>query len=319
MNGAWFAALALAVTAPPASGTVPFTPAGDLASIPLPYRLEAHHFPFTAMPRLQLPHSGVTTYQIQFPSAVISPHEVNNTVHAELFMPAGPGPFPAVVVLDILAGDQRVSRLVALYLAQHRVAALTLHMAYYGPRRPPGSKLRLLSPNVPHTIEAVRQSVLDVRRATALLGSLPQVQSERLGIVGVSLGSFLAALTAASEPRLTTVALALGGGGLVDAYYDDPRALTARRAYELLGGSKEAFKKIIAPVDPLTYAPQLRTRKLLLIAAERDDVVPPVCARTLWEATNQPKLVWVNATHVGAAVYLLPMLDELTRHFEVQR
>src|SRR5262249_22571464 len=143
-----------------------------------------------------LPVNGVEVYQLRFPSPVKSRHPENNTVHAEYYRPRGDGPFPCVIVLDIMAGNPKVPRPVAPHVAQHGIASLFVQMPYYGPRRPAGGKVRLVSPDVRHTVEAVRQTVLDLRRATAWMESRREVDGKRLGIVGTSLGSFVAALTA---------------------------------------------------------------------------------------------------------------------------
>src|SRR5262249_49533724 len=148
-----------------------------------------------------VPGSDVDVFELRFPSPVTTPYPENNTVYAEYYRPRGSGPFPGVIVLDITAGDQTVSRLMATHLPRHRIAALFVQMAYYGPRRPAGSKLRLLSVNFPHTLGAIRQTVLDLRRATAWLESRPDLDPRRLGIVGTSLGSFMASLTAEMEPK----------------------------------------------------------------------------------------------------------------------
>src|SRR5207247_6506533 len=116
-----------------------------------------------------LPNSEVGIYQLRFPSPVVTDCQENNTVHAEYYRPRGAGPFPGVIVLDITAGNQQLSRSIATCLAQNRIASLFVQMAYYGPRRPPGSKRRLLSVDIPQTLEAIRQTVLDLRRATAWL------------------------------------------------------------------------------------------------------------------------------------------------------
>ena len=164
-----------------------------------------------------------------FPSAVESPTPENNTVYAEYYRPEGKGPFPCVIVLDITGGDQTMSRRhLHAPVARTAIAGLFVQMAYYGPRRPPGSKLRFSARHLPHAA-AVRQTVLDLRLATAWMESRPEIDAKRLGIMGTSLGSFLAALTAEMEPKLGRVAVLLGGGGFVDGYYDDPaRPTTAR-------------------------------------------------------------------------------------------
>src|SRR2546421_268241 len=84
-------------------------------------------------------------------------------------------------------------------------------------------KVALPASAIGHSLDAVRQTVLDLRRAAAWLEARPEVDRTRLGIVGTSLGSMVGALAAEMEPRLRRVVVLLGGGGLVDAYYDHPR------------------------------------------------------------------------------------------------
>lgn len=304
------------LAAEPEKGRFTFTPIKDDVAVPERYRLKTTELTYELKFGRDLPISGIETWSLQFPSPVASPHVENNTVYGEYFRPKGKGPFPAVLVLDILDGSQTVSRGIANILAQNGIAGLIIYMPYYGPRRPPASNLRMISPDVNRTLEAIRQSVLDNRCAIAWLAARPEIDAKRMGIHGTSLGSFIGAVTAASEPRLERVSLLLGGGGLVDAYADDPRAKPLFMALSILGGNPEMVKKVVAPVDPLTYADQLKKKDLLMIAASRDDVVPPKAATTLWEATGKQKIVWLNATHVGAALYLFNATEHIIKHFK---
>jgi dienelactone hydrolase len=222
------------------------------------------------------------------------------------------------VVLDILQGNALVSRGEAMWLAQHGVAGLVVYMAHYGPRRPTGSTARLLSMNLSHTLDAIRQTVLDVRCAVAWLASRPEIDANKLGIVGTSLGSFLSAIVAANEPRIKNVCLMLTGGGLVDAYYDHPLAKPYTPLIDLIGG-KFTMKTLLAPVDPLTYARQLKGKNLLMICASRDDIVPPKAAVRLWEATGKQKILWVDGTHVGAGLYAVVVLQAMSDHIRGEK
>src|SRR5260370_27210077 len=142
-------------------GTVRFAPLGEQTAVPERYRLGERAFAYEMSLKYQMPAVATTVYRLTFPSPVESKHKENNTVHAEYYRPDGQGPFPAVIVLDITGGDQSLSRNLATHLAQHGIGALFVQMAYYGPRRPPGSSLRLMSPNIPQTLSAVTQTVLD--------------------------------------------------------------------------------------------------------------------------------------------------------------
>lgn len=312
------AALVPATPAEPVHRQDVSTPADDPAAVPEYFRLPAATFAVEWQLTGRLPHSGVDVYTVRFPSAVCSPHACNNTVVAEFFVPAvAAGPVPAAVVLDILDGRGTVSRGEAVWLASHGVAALAMVQPYYGPRRPAEGKVRMLSPDVAGSVANVRQAVLDGRRAVAWLATRPGVDPAKLGVVGTSLGSFVGGLLAAAEPRVRAACLLLGGGGLVDAFSAHPLAGPVLLTLRTVGVSVDALRRQIAPVDPLTYADRLKAKRLLLVAASRDDVVPPAAMTTLWKATGEPPILWLDSTHVGAAAHLVPtmtaVIDHLTR------
>jgi dienelactone hydrolase len=304
------------------TGTVAFVPLGDQKNIPDRYRLDAHEFDYEMHRKQDLPISGVEIFTVRFPSAVKSPYPENNIVHAEYYRPACRGqtkaPFPCVVVLDITGGDQKLSRVIARHLAQNGIGGLFVQMAYYGPRRPAGTNKRLLSYDLAHTFEAIRQTVLDLRRAAAWMADRPEVDKNNLGIMGTSLGSFMAALTAEMEPRYSRVAVLLGGGGFIDGYYEHPQAAPFVRVFEALGGTKEMAAKFIAPVDPITRAENLTERKVLIVAAKNDEIVPPRMAKNLWNTSGRQHIIWLDAGHYSAVLYLVSGLSQVVEHFKVQ-
>jgi dienelactone hydrolase len=305
---------------PVEKGKVTFKPVDDQAEVAERFRLPPTEFAYELKPKRELPVSGIDIYELTFPSPVKTKCEANNTVSADYYVPRGKGPFPGVIILDIMDGSQIVSRGIATVLASHGIAGLCVQMPYYGPRRAPGEKVRLISTDISQSLEGIRQAVLDNRCAAAWLESRPEIDKKKLGIHGTSLGSFMAALTAAAEPRVNNVCIMLGGGGLVDAYWDHPQAKPYIQKAVAAGidesVAKELMRKLIAPVDPITYADQLKKRNLLMIAASRDDIVPPAAAKALWEATGKPKIVWLNTTHVGAALYLFDATEHIVKHFK---
>lgn len=296
-------------------GTTTFKPLDDQANVPERYRLAEYTFDYVLTLKRELPVSGISMSELTFRSPVKTEHESNNTVHGEYYRPTGKGPFPGVILLDILDGSQVVSRGLANMFAQNGIASLIVQMPYYGPRRPVNEKIRLLSPDIPKTMANIRQTVLDNRCAVAWLESRPEIDKKKIGIHGTSLGSFMGALTAEAEPRIKRVSLMLGGGGLVDAYWEHPQAKPLLMALSLIGVTKESMKAVIAPADPITLADNLKSRRLLMIAASRDDVVPPQAAKQLWEATGKPKIIWLNATHVGAALFLFESTNQIVKFF----
>lgn len=299
----------------PETGTIQFTADDAKAGVPERFRLKPHTFDYTLTHKYDLTHSGVAVYTLTFPSPVTTKHESNNTVHAEFFVPMNAKKRPAAVVLDILDGTQLVGRAEALWLAQHDIPALVVHMAYYGPRRV-GSKERLLSTDVEKSVANITQTVLDCRRAVAWLATRPEADADKLAILGTSLGSLVGGVVAGAEPRVSAACLLLGGGGLVDSFSEHPMAGPVLAGLAVVGMTKAKLKALIDPVDPLTYADRLKGKRLLLIAASRDDVVPPAAMRRLWEGTGKPPLVWVDETHIGAALHMFQMMRAVVKHLD---
>ena len=91
-------------------------------------------------------------------------------------------------------------------LARCGVSALRMSLPYHDVRMPPELTRAdyIVSANIARTIQVCRQAVLDARRAVAWLADQG---FERIGILGTSLGSCLAMLTTAHEPRIRAQAL----------------------------------------------------------------------------------------------------------------
>ncbi len=299
---------------PITKGEIAITPDAKDSAVPERFRLSETKLPYELKLKYELKNSGVNVFMLTFPSTVKSPHESNNTVHAEYFQPVNAKHAPTVVVLDILDGAQVVSRAQALWLAQNDIPALIVYMAYYGPRRPAGSKERLISPDVEKSVGNITQTIKDCRCAFTWLENRPEVDAKRLGVLGTSLGSFVGGVLAGAEPKVSQACLLLGGGNLVESFATHPKAKPVLELLETLQIKMATLKKIIEPIDPITYAAMLKKKRLLLIGASRDDVVPPVAMKSLWEATGQQKIVWIDETHVGAALHMIPMMRAVTKH-----
>src|SRR5437773_2721431 len=102
-------------------GKIAFKPLGDQSCVPERYRLKAHEFTYEMRLKREIPQAGVDVYELKYPSPVKCHFEENNTVYAEYYRPKEGGPFPAVIVLDILGGDQSVSRMQATALANNKI------------------------------------------------------------------------------------------------------------------------------------------------------------------------------------------------------
>lgn len=300
----------------PEETLIEFVPAKNEQVVPEQFRLASHRF--RSETELLRESGRLRTIAVTFPSPVETTVQENNTVFGEYFQPAGAGPFPGVVVLHILGGEFPLSQTVASSLARAKVAALFIKMPYYGERRSKDSPRRMISRNPRETAEGMTQAVLDIRRAGAWLSARPEVDKQRLGVTGISLGGIMSALSAAGEPRFRKVAIYLGGGKLGENLWNMPHsdAEAFRAEWIKMGESRESFLKLLEPVDPATHARLLNDRDVLMVNAKNDEIIPHAATMALWEAIGtKPELVWLDAGHITAAAYLPGEMVRLQKFF----
>ena len=296
---------------PPAeTGRIGFQPTAAEAEVPAPFRLTAEEFGYELTPLAQTTRYDVL--RLRFDSPIRSPHPVNNLVHGEYFRPTKPGRHPAVVVLHILGADFALSRFMAARLADHGVAALFIRLPYYGERRPgkvDGKDVEFLSEDIESSMEAMRQGICDVRRAASwLAGRSGEVDSARIGVTGISLGGIVSAVAVAVDPLISRGAFLMAGGDLGKILWEMPEAAEFRKQWEEAGRSLEDLKALTDPYDPLTYAERLRGKRILMMGARVDEVVPPACTRALWEKAGRPRIEWFDCGHYSSVGYLIPVI-----------
>jgi dienelactone hydrolase len=301
-------------------GQASFRPGPSESSVPERFRMAAGGFSFELEPLLTTPRYTVS--KLRFPSLIETREPENNTVHAEYFAPVGFGPGrPGVIVLHILGADFPLSRYMAARMADRGIAALFVKLPYYGERRPAGGNgampsKRLVSADIERTMTAMRQAVLDVRRAACWLAAQPNIDATRLGVSGISLGGIVSALAAAVDPAIKEGAFLLAGGDLSTILWEMPEGAPFRAAWVESGRTKADLKKLTDAFDPLTYAKGLAGKRMLFIAGKVDEVVPPNCTKLLWEAAGKPPITWYDCGHYSSVGYLLPGIRRTVEFFE---
>jgi len=240
---------------------------------------------FAAPPAGDYDFNG-STGELRFPSALSTPHVANNTVRARWFAaPDEPAIRKsgtrgrAVVVLPQWNSDAEGHVGLSRLLARCGVSALRLSLPYHDARMPPELTRAdyIVSANVARTVQVCRQAVLDARRAIAWL-SLQGY--ERIGILGTSLGSCLAMLTAAHEPRIRAQALNHVSPWFADVVW---RGLSTRHVRESLEGNVtlDELRELWRPINPWSYLDRVANTRTLLVYALYDLTFPVDLSRVL--------------------------------------
>lgn len=158
-------------------------------------------------------------------------------------------------------------------------SAAVLTLPYHGCRKLPCSRLanEFVSANIGRTIAAVRQTVLDCQ---LLCEWIAKQDIEKVTVVGVSLGSCVAAVVAATSDVVDRAALLLTAGDFGSVVLTGratrhiERALRGRIEPDLVRAAWES-------ISPNTYAIELARRQipLLSVSGSRDRVVLPELTR----------------------------------------
>lgn len=296
-------------------GEIEFRPTKEESAVPARFRLAQHRFAFEQRPQ-ETAATKIRLSEVTFPSPVVTPHPVNNTVHCEYFRPAAEGTYPGVIVLHILGGDFDLCRLMGRTLAHHGVCALFVKMPYYGPRRPPGMPARMISVDPKESVRGMEQAVLDIRRATAWLGGQAEVDGKHLGVFGISLGAITGALAAECEPRLQNVFLVMAGGDIGRVGANSPYAAVAQKKWLEAGGTLDGMVEALRPIDPATYGKNLRGRRVTMVNARYDEIIPRECTLSLWKAAGEPEIVWCDCGHYSMGRFLFDVIARATKFYQ---
>jgi hypothetical protein len=223
---------------------------------------------------------------LRFESAVATPHPENNTVVGRWFPAAGELPLGArkgrgraAVVMSQWNADAEGHIGLAKLLARFGISALRLSLPYHDTRMPPELTRAdyIVSSNIVRTVQVCRQAVLDARRAVAWLSAQG---FERIGILGTSLGSCLAMLTSAHEPRIRAQALNHVSPWFADVVW---RGLSTRHVRQGLEGhiDLDRLRTMWRPISPFEYLDRVRDTKTLLVYAKYDLTFPVDLSETL--------------------------------------
>jgi len=296
---------------------------GTFAAEPVPVEKTFNQEPFAYRVESDEAQAGYHILRLTFPSPVKTESAANNTVPADYYLPDGASAAsrrPAVLVLHILNGDFTLERLLCTSLACRGIPAVMIKLPYYGERALPGGRAELAKrPDLFAT--ALPQGIQDARRMLDVLQSRPEINPDKLGISGISLGGIVSATAAGSDPRIQRTVLLLAGGDLLGIIGHAREVRLIREFLEQqTPAERTKYEAAIREVDPLTRAAALRDRaqagRVLMLNAQEDDVITPACTKKLAAALGiEERVVWFEGLGHYTAIAALPQTFRRTVDF----
>ena len=180
----------------------------------------------------------------------------------------------ALLLHGFTSRKERMAEGIGRALLAYGVASLSIDLPMHGAR---GTGVQEVTRNPLQMLAAWRRALSEVRCSLDYLSDLSAVDTQRLAVVGYSLGAYLALVAAGEDARCRAVVLASGG----DLPEQTPFATLVRAA-----------------ADPLRAVRRLAGRPLLMVNGRFDRTIKASQAERLFEAAGDPKEIhWYQGGH----------------------
>lgn len=258
-------------------------------------------------------------YNLTFPSPYKSKYAKNNTVWGQYFRPKKNIKNYAIIFLHPATNDFSIPLMICHMLASSGFDTFMIHMSYYGNRRPEGIRdvRELIESNGPDfLVKSVIQTVMDVRRTALIIRTLTGYNQQQIGLCGVSLGALVSSLLIGVDPHFNKAAIVMGGANIVKLIEVNSKELSAVIEYmDRYNLTFDDLRKILYPIEPLTYIHRAKSAKVLAITAKADQIIPSECFNSLVSNLNSPKIVEYDANHISMFWYMADAMQKVISFF----
>ena len=209
---------------------------------------------------------------LRFTSPMRTPYAENDTVNARWFeaKPRAGKPKQAMIVMPQWNADAFSHNAFGDMFIKFGISVLRMSKPYHDVRRPAELERSdyAVSANVGRTIAACRQAVMDVRSCVDWLESQGY---EQIGVLGTSLGSAYAFISAAMDPRIRVCAFNHASTQFGDVVWTGQSTRHVKAAFEHAGLTQDEVRAMFTGVSPMSYmeqyaAPGKRRRSLVVYA-----------------------------------------------------
>jgi dienelactone hydrolase len=233
--------------------------------------------------------------EFRFDTPRPGPFAQNNTVHGRLYRCAGRWQErPTAILLhgwnDAIHHYIRLPHMAAQF-NRNGFNAATLEAPFHFQRRPRqlGAWSNFLCPDIFRTVEAVQQEVAEIR---AFAEWLRQQACPAVGLLGVSLGGWLAGLTVCHDSRFSCAVLLVPVARLDRILEEATFCRGIRLAW---GGDRVVTGKL----NLTEVRPVIPKQNILLIEAVHDLFVRAETMEELWGAWDQPEIWRLRQGHIS--------------------
>lgn len=198
-------------------------------------------------------------------------------------------PVPVIILMHGM-GDHKEVDYVAFgndFFLKNGYAVMRIDISEHGDRRGDFFEFGFTGEYKYWTRSIITQTVFDLRRTVDFIETRKELDSDRIGYYGISLGGVTGTIFCGVEDRIKVPVIALAGGQLNLMFKEE--------------GLSDEVKDFVSIIEPLNFVEQISPRPFLMLNAKNDEVVPPMMSKLLFKKAKDPKdIIWYDAKHRNA-------------------
>ncbi len=217
-------------------------------------------------------------------------------VYGYLRIPHGDGPYPVVVLLAGLNTGRESLDWVMEVEQTRQMAFFTLDYPYQGKTQ--FKNLDFLA-NIGPIYQALFDGVNAGIYARRYLTEIPEIDPERIFIIGVSFGAFYSVVSGGLDPKFRMVGAYFGGADFAELLHHNMARQGILKFPPMRWLASRTAALILQPLEPTYWAPKIAPRPFLMINGHQDAQIPKQYVMELYQSAGEPKkLVWVDSQHI---------------------
>lgn len=175
------------------------------------------------------------------------------------------------------------------------------------------ASLKELVAGVSDAARRLQHAVIDARRLIDWAGTRPEIDRDRIGLVGFSISAVTGTLVAQSDSRVRSSVLVMGGAKIATIVSRCPgnEKRTREGVMNNLGLEPAEYERLIGRLleglDPADYPGRVDPRRVLMVDAGKDDCIPPEAREAWWEALGRPERITLNYSHRVSFLAMTPL------------
>jgi len=277
-------------------------------------------------------------YLVDFP--VVSPVHFSGSdiAHGEYFEPTDIKNIPLVIMIHGW-GDNSVIPLKSMIagLLKKGIACFVLYLPFHTNSLPPEMKSSLSHLSQDEWFTGYQTAVTDVLRILDWAGQNKQINSRQVSLISLSLGAIVGSIAMGIDTRIKAGVFIVHGGNTgkimqtnsisrfgkkyrlpQDIYlekqqnYSEYLIETGQKGFDNVKPSERNYL-----IDPLTYAPMLKGRPVLMIDARWDEIFPRDSSEDFQKACGDCERLVLPASHASIWIWYPVIVRRINKFLEL--